>query len=86
MKQIVPTGNECVLAACIYYGAAPEMRDHVPSRIFLDALFPANLPVVPSCLVCNLSFSLDEEYCAAPIDCVTVGTPEPTNRHREKVR
>ncbi len=86
MKQIVPTGDERVLAACIYCGAAPETRDHVPSRIFLDAPFPENLPVVPSCLACNLSFSLDEEYCAALIDSVAVGTAEPTIRHRAKVR
>ncbi len=86
MRQIVPTGDERVLGACIYCGAAPETRDHVPSRALLDEPFPENLPVVPSCRACNTSFSLDEEYCAALIDCVTVGTAEPTSRHRAKVR
>src|SRR5690606_15350174 len=53
---------------------------------FLDDPFPANLPVVPSCRECNSSFSLDEEYCAALIDSVVIGTAEPTDRHRPKVR
>jgi len=86
VRQIVPRGDERVLGACIYCGAAPETRDHVPSRVLLDEPFPENLPVVPSCRACNTSFSLDEEYCAALIDCVTVGTSEPTSRHRAKVR
>ena len=86
MRQIVPTGDERVLGACIYCGATPETRDHVPSRVLLDEPFPENLPVVPSCRACNTSFSLDEEYCAALIDCVTVGTAELTSRHRAKVR
>jgi hypothetical protein len=86
VKQIVPTGDDRVLAACIYCGAAPETQDHVPSRVLLDEPFPENLPVVPSCRACNTSFSLDEEYCAALIDCITVGTAEPTTQHRPKVR
>lgn len=86
MKQIVPRGDEREVAVCIHCGGAPETRDHVPSRAFLDDPFPENLPVVPSCRACNTSFSLDEEYCAAFIDCVAVGTAEPTTRHRAKVR
>lgn len=86
MKQIVPMGDDRVLAACIYCGAAPETRDHVPSRVFLDDPLPENLPVVPCCQACNTSFSLDEEYCAALIDCVAVGTADPSIRHRAKVR
>ena len=86
MRQIQPTADERILAACIYCGAAPDSRDHVPSRVLLDDPFPDNLPVVPSCRGCNTSFSLDEEYCAALIDCVTVGTAEPTGHHRAKVR
>ncbi|MBX3131415.1 MAG: hypothetical protein KF718_32150 [Polyangiaceae bacterium] len=86
MRQIVPTGDERVLAACIYCGAAPDTRDHVPSRVLLDEPFPENLPVVPSCRACNTSFSLDEEYLAVLIDCVIVGATTPTSRHRAKVR
>lgn len=36
MRQIVPTGDERVLGACLYSGANPETRDHVPSRVLLD--------------------------------------------------
>jgi hypothetical protein len=86
MRQIVPTGDERVLAACIYCGAAPDTRDHVASRVLLDDPFPENLPVVPSCRACNTSFSLDEEYVAALIDCVMVGATAPNDRHREKIR
>lgn len=86
MKQIIPIGDERVIAACVYCGAASETRDHVPSRVFLDDPLPENLPVVPSCRACNASFSLDEEYCAALIDCAAVGTAVPTTRHRARVR
>jgi hypothetical protein len=42
--------------------------------------------VVPSCQACNESFSLDEEYLAALIDCVAVGCVGPSELHREKIR
>lgn len=86
MKQIQPTGDDRVLAGCVYCGAFPDTRDHVPSRVLLDKPFPQNLPVVPCCNSCNNSFSLDEEYCAALVDCVLVGSAQPTPRHREKVQ
>lgn len=86
MKQIVPLGDERVLAGCIYCGAEADSRDHVPSRVLLDEPFPENLPVVPSCRACNNSFSLDEEYCAALLDCVAVGSVEPTPHRRSKVQ
>lgn len=86
MRQIDPLGDERVLAYCIYCGAEADSRDHVPSRVLLDEPFPDNLPVVPSCSACNNSFSLDEEYCAALLDCVAVGSTEPNSRHRPKVQ
>lgn len=86
MKQIEPLGDERVLAGCVYCGGPPETRDHVPSRVLLDKPFPENLPVVPCCSSCNNSFSLDEEYCAALVDCVRVGSARPTGRHRDKVQ
>ena len=86
MKQIRPFGDERVLTGCIYCGAYPDSGDHVPSRVLLDDPFPDNLPVVPSCRSCNGSYSLDEEYVAALLDCVAVGSVEPTERHRKKVR
>lgn len=86
MKQIVPVGDARVLAGCIYCGAEPDSREHVPSRVLLEKPFPENLPVVPSCRACNNSFSLDEEYCAALLDCLMVGSAKPTSRHRPKVQ
>lgn len=86
MKQIRPLGDERTLADCIYCGAYPDSRDHVPSRVLLDEPYPENLPVVPSCRACNDSFSLDEEYIAALVDCAAVGSVGPSERHREKVR
>jgi len=86
VKQIKPFGDDRVLARCIYCCAAPDSRDHVPSRVLLDKPFPENLPVVPCCSSCNQSFSLDEEYCAAFVDCQLVGSTQPSSRHRDKVR
>ena len=86
MKQIRPTGDDRVLVGCVYCGGVPDTRDHVPSRVLLDKPFPANLPVVPCCRSCNNSYSRDEEYCAALVDCVLVGSAQPSPRRREKVR
>lgn len=55
MKQIQPTGDDRVLAGCVYCGAFPDTRDHVPSRMLLDKPFPGKLPVVPCCSSCNNS-------------------------------
>ncbi len=86
MKQIRPLGDERVLAHCVYCGAHPDSRDHVPPRVMLDEPFPENLSVVPSCRRCNESFSLDEEYVAALLDCVAVGSAQPSEHHRDRIR
>ena len=71
---------------CSYCGGMPETRDHVPSRILLDDPFPENLPIVPCCLKCNQSFSLDEEYFACVLECVLHGTTEIEKLERVKVK
>lgn len=63
----------------------PSTRDHVPSRVLLDQPFPENLPNVPACEACNASFSLDEEYVACLVDCVIVGSTDPSAVHRDNV-
>jgi hypothetical protein len=78
--------DERLKGFCTYCGAAPESRDHVPSRVLLDEPFPANLPVVEACGSCNNSLSQDEEYVACLIECVICGTAEPTAVQRHKVR
>lgn len=70
---------------CVYCGGTPTTRDHVPSRVFLDEPFPADLPVVPACAACNVGFSLDEQYVACFIECVLAGSTEPGRVTREKV-
>ena len=71
---------------CVYCGAQPDTRDHVPSKILLDEPFPAQLPVVQSCEHCNSSFSLDEQYLASFIECVICGTVDTAGLHRPKIR
>lgn len=86
MKQLQPFGDAREMSFCVHCGGETETRDHIPSRVLLDRPYPENLPVVSCCRICNESFSADEEYVAALVDCVIVGTPEPSARHREKVR
>jgi len=71
---------------CAYCGDETTTRDHVPSRILLDEPYPENLPVVPACQKCNQGFSMDEEYVACLIECVIIGTTEPSRITREKIR
>ena len=67
---------------CIYCGAIPNSREHVPSRVFLDKPYPSNLPVVKSCFNCNHKFSKDEQYVACVIECVVQGTTLPNENFR----
>jgi hypothetical protein len=71
---------------CLYCGDAPCAREHVPPKIFLDVPYPANLFVVESCVNCNQSFSLDEQYMACLLDCVISGTTNPNAVQREIVK
>ena len=47
---------------CTYCDSKAETRDHVPAKLLINRPFPKNLRTVPSCLRCNNSWSLDEEY------------------------
>jgi len=62
-----------------------ETRDHVPSRVFLDEPYPENLPLLPSCLSCNNSFSLDEEYLACLIEAAKAGSIDKACADRPKI-
>lgn len=74
MKQIRDFGDERNRGWCVYCGGPPETRDHVPSKVLLDEPYPENLPVVPACIACNSSFSLDEEYVACLVECALSGS------------
>ena len=56
--------DERLTGMCVYCGAQPETRDHVPSKVLLDEPYPPELPVVGACEKCNASFSMDEQYLA----------------------
>lgn len=47
---------------CCYCGKIADSKDHIPSKCLLEKPFPDNLLTIPSCVTCNKSFSLDEEY------------------------
>lgn len=78
--------DERLTGYCSYCGgAAPNTRDHVPSRVLLDKPYPINLPVVSACKNCNEDFSEDEAYVACLIECAIYGTTNPDKVQREKI-
>lgn len=77
--------DERLKGICAYCGAAPDTRDHTPSKVLLDEPYPDNLPVTEACSKCNGDFSTDEEYLSCLIECVIHGTTEPDERFRDKV-
>lgn len=86
MEQLRNFGDERQMAVCVYCGRRTETRDHVPSKVFLDNPYPANLPVVPACQLCNLGFSLDEEYVACLVECTLTGSTGLNRIKRNKIR
>lgn len=77
--------DERLTGMCVYCGAQPDTRDHVPSKVLLDEPYPAQLPVVGACESCNASFSLDEQYLACFIECVVCGTVDTAGIRRSNV-
>jgi hypothetical protein len=75
MDYLPSYADSRLIASCIFCGAETETRDHCPSRILLDEPYPTNLPVMPSCLLCNTGFSLDEQYFACLVECARTGSP-----------
>lgn len=62
MDQLKNFGDERNTGFCVHCRGPAEY--HAPSKVFLDAPYPENLPVHESCLRCNVGFSQDEEYLA----------------------
>jgi hypothetical protein len=85
MERIENSGDDRNTGWCIYCAGPMETQDHVPSRVFLDEPFPRNPPSLPSCLACNKSFSLDEEYLACFIEAAKAGSVEQAILRRPKV-
>lgn len=86
MQHLENFGDQRQLGWCVYCGGDGDTRDHVPSKVFMDEPYPANLPVVASCQGCNSGFSLDEEYLACVIECVLAGSSDPEAVERQKIR
>lgn len=77
MQHLDDFADYRLVTGCIYCGALAQTREHVPSRVFLDAPFPENLPIVGACKTCNNGFSLDEEYLACLVESVVAGSTDP---------
>ncbi|MBE0670175.1 MAG: hypothetical protein IH588_06285 [Anaerolineales bacterium] len=85
MRQLRNYADDRLVNGCIYCGGSEETREHVPSRVFLDAPLPENLPVVNACSSCNNSFSQDEEYLACLIEAAIAGSTDPDNIRRPSI-
>lgn len=86
MDQLKDFADDRLVVGCIYCGGSSETREHTPSKVFLDAPFPENLPIVFSCRSCNNGFSLDEEYLACLIEAVISGSSDPESIKRPNIR
>ena len=77
MQQLKDFTDNRLIDGCIYCSGKASTREHIPSRILLEKPFPENLPVMPACLECNNSFSMDEEYVACVLGCILSQTSDP---------
>lgn len=86
MKHFDNYADQRFNGQCVYCGAAPETREHVPPKVFLDRPYPDNLPIVEACAECNNGFSMDEEYMASLLDCTISGTVDTDLIQRENIK
>jgi len=86
MRQRQEFIDERLRTNCIYCGRGEPTRDHAPSKVFLDQPYPENLPVAFACKPCNNSFSRDEEYVSALIECTLRGSASVGDITRPKIR
>lgn len=85
MRQWPDEGDTRNKGFCAHCGGPEETRDHNPSKIFLDAPLPANVPVASACKACNAGFSDDEEYVACLLECIIAGHVDPDRLVRASV-
>lgn len=85
LEQLKNFADDRLIVGCIYCGGQDDTREHIPSRVFLDAPLPENLPVVGACRSCNNRFSSDEEYLACLIESVIAGSADPEDIQRPSV-
>lgn len=85
MEHLDDLADDRLIQGCLYCDGAPDTREHVPSRIFLDTPFPPELPIVGACNECNNGFSMDETYVACLVEAVVAGTTEPGKMRRPTI-
>ncbi|WP_445365671.1 hypothetical protein ACJJJB_02475 [Microbulbifer sp. ANSA001] len=85
MDQLLDLADERLINECIFCGARADTRDHVPSKILLDAPYPENLPVVGACKTCNQGFSKDEQYLVCLLESALAGSTDPEEISRPSV-
>jgi BMFP domain-containing protein YqiC len=85
VDQIQNLADSRLLIGCIYCGGGEGTREHVPSKVFLDAPYPENLSVIGACYPCNNSYSKDEEYLACLIEAAIAGDTDPRRVRRISV-
>ena len=90
MRYLDDYSDERFKGSCVHCGARVEgtkaNNDHVPSKCLLQRPYPANLPVVMTCVRCNYSFSKDEEYVSVFLQCVLTGSTDPNDSRAPRVR
>ena len=86
MRKVPNIGDDRQNGFCVHCGGRPEIKDHAPSKVFLDMPHPIHMPTLQSYSDCNNGFSDDEEYLACFIECVICGTTDPEKLRRDKIR
>lgn len=77
--------NICSLCGEVITPDTKITKEHVIPRVFLEKPFPKELPTTLSCLKCNNSYSIDEQYLACLIECVISGTTDPNKIVRKRI-
>lgn len=89
MKNITDFADQRNKSWCIHCGlwlsGVQVSRDHVPSKTLLNEPYPANIPVIKTCLSCNSGFSADEEYFSVFLECVRKGGTDPKQHDNPKI-
>lgn len=97
MDYIEDCSDERLKGMCaqcgVWIGGENNSADHVPSKCLLSKSegqsndeYPANLPVIQTCLDCNKRTSKDEEYLWLFLHCVLAGSTEPEDHTAPNVR
>lgn len=73
MRQIRKYSDSRWDSGCSFCGERETTRDHVPSKVFLEPPYPANLAVVPACFKCNQASSMAEAYVACLLGIICTG-------------